>query len=875
MATLHREVINCEFPVLDDTLLEQFVCGIRDLHLEWRLLAHSEITVPIAVNEAKADEMAERSTVQIQLYLAAASSGLKLAAVNHQGIPEEEVDEGSEGIDCLKTQSAKWPQEGCLSCEGNHYRSNCHFKIAICRCCCRKGHLASVCHASMPTPSQAGDSYGEKNVVTKNYQHVLALEFAVKKINENPFILPNVTLGFHIYDIYSDARLTYQATMQLICTKNKFIPNYECGLNDKLSAIIGGLRSDTSHLISNVLGIYKTPQLLYGSTLKRTNKTEFLSPYRMVPDDTIQYLGILQLLLHFKWIWIGFIADDKDNGEMFLKLMLPLFSERGICLAFTETCPENVSFEDYKEDIIRKGSEMYNKIMNSVATALIFYGEADSIIFLRWVLYFPEIEVSLCKPKGKVWIFTAQMEIKSLVYQWVWDIQVLHGALSFAIHSKDLQQFKLFIQERKPSSARGDGLITDFWEQAFRCVFPNTFSGQIEGDICSGEERLESLLGPFFELSMTGHSYSIYNAVYAVAHALDALFVSTSKPRTMMKEEKIIKLNYQPWQLAFLSYLLGMSILDYCSYFLDGHFYLEDAAECFHCQENHYPNKDNNLCIPKGIDFLSYEELLGIGLILGILSCSLITILVLGIFLKHHNTPIVKANNRNLTYILLVSLLLCFLCALLFIGKPTQVTCHLRQIIFAITFSVAVSCLLAKTMTVVLAFMATNPASKIKKWVGRKLATSTVLCCSLIQASICAMWVTTSPPFPSADTHSAPNEIVLQCSEGSDGMFYYVFGYLGFLACASFTVAFLARKLPDSFNEAKFITFSMLVFCSVWLSFVPTYLSTKGKYMVAVEIFSILASGAGLLGCIFFPKCYIILLKPKLNTREQLTRRNP
>ncbi|XP_029141729.1 vomeronasal type-2 receptor 26 [Protobothrops mucrosquamatus] len=685
--------------------------------------------------------------------------------------------------------------------------------------------------------------------------------------------------------------------------------------------------------------------------------------YSIVPNESSQYIGIIRLLQHFGWTWIGIFTTDNWNGERFLQIMESFLSQYGICSASVQRIPYLTHWDKFQE-MIEKAANIYNSIADEKINIFIVCGDSLTIAWVTTIIFTinPGPEQSFL---GKVWIMTAQIDYLLTGMQRKWDRQFFDGAIFFTIHSKQILEFNEFLKSIKPPWIQEDGFFPLFWEQVFDCSLPSARSTLVDNDICIEEKKLEDIPGSLFEMQLTGHSYSIYNAVYILAQALHTLFLFQSNHRHLWRPKLLDYEDAQPWQLhRFLKGMkfnnsLGDSLTFYDQKNMEGGFDIinivtfpnstfqrnkigkvdpdalsgkelvinedmivwhrsfnqvlpislcneychpgfqkrkdewkkfccYDCVPCpegkisnkidmvayFQCPEDQYANQERNGCLLKSINFLSYEEPLGYSLACLAIVFSLITTWVLGTFIKHKDSPIVKANNRDLTYTLLISLLFCFLCSFLFIGQPGRVTCLLRQSAFGLIFSLSISCVLAKTILVSLAFKATKPGSRMRTWVGKRLAVSIVLFCSLFQASICIVWLSTAPPFPELDVHSITEEMVLQCNEGSVVMFYCVLSYMALLSLASFIVAFQARKLPDSFNEAKFITFSMLAFCSVWVSFVPTYLSTRGKAMVAVEIFSILSSSAGLLGCIFFPKCYIIVFRPDLNNRDQLITRH-
>ncbi|XP_039769618.1 vomeronasal type-2 receptor 26-like [Ornithorhynchus anatinus] len=676
------------------------------------------------------------------------------------------------------------------------------------------------------------------------------------------------------------------------------------------------------------------------------DKVQFPSLYQVAPKFSSLPWGMVRLMVHFGWTWVGLEVSDDMKGERFLLDLPREMVRNSVCAAFTKKIPSG-KFNFYT------AQEIYSSVMATSAAVMAAYGDAESLNLLRFVIESFGLSKMVLITTFH-WDFTLSTTYETNSYDF-------HGTLTLANHAKEGPGFRDFLRTVKPAKYPEAIILKKFWESAFDCSFSLP---EMNGRKCSENASLEIMPVHIFSLTMSALSYSVYNAVYAVAHGLQNLLLSNSNLKSLENGDCLVP---HPWQVIFplaqeqvfathtlrggdysivsttFFKLISIGItnavlLEMLHEFLSKVQFDNPVGEPVFLDENYRstakfeilnfvisPNgtcelvkvremdpqapPDQDVFIseaiimwPRGSSQLQTlskkkeKQLHGHGAAgavdpdsentpsKGRLSAAIfVSGAQRGRFptrqlwfsrssLSTEIPPIVRANNRSLSFTLLLSLMLCFLCALTFIGQPTLASCLLRQMAFGIMFTVAVSSILAKTFTVVLAFRATSLGSRVRRWVGPRASTSTVLSCSLVQVTICMIWLGTAPPFLEVDVHSEPRLIIVECNEGSMTAFYCLLGYLGVLALVSFTVAFLARRLPDSFSEAKFITFGMLVFCIVRASFLPAYQSTKGKATVAVEI-SILASGAGLLSCIFIPKGYVILLRPDRNTREWLKRK--
>ncbi|XP_005154764.1 G-protein coupled receptor family C group 6 member A [Melopsittacus undulatus] len=306
--------------------------------------------------------------------------------------------------------------------------------------------------------------------------------------------------------------------------------------------------------------------------------------------------------------------------------------------------------------------------------------------------------------------------------------------------------------------------------------------------------------------------------------------------------------------------------------------------ECVYCPENHYSNQtdmdycyqcdnktywapiNSSTCYSKTILFLAWTDWFAIFLLLLSAFGVVLVLSISIIFTKNLSTPVVKASGGlTVCYIILFSHFLIFLSTTFFIDEPTEFKCKTRQALFGISFALCISCILIKSLKILLAFSFDPKLQNFLKCMYKPVPI--VVTCTGIQVIICTFWLIFRTPFVKQN-FSISRAIILECNEGSVLAFGIMLGYIAALAFICFIFAFKGRKLPENYNEAKFITFGMLIYFIAWIVFIPVYATTFGKYLPAVEIIVVLISNYGILCCMFLPKCYIIIYKQETNTKS-------
>lgn len=255
-----------------------------------------------------------------------------------------------------------------------------------------------------------------------------------------------------------------------------------------------------------------------------------------------------------------------------------------------------------------------------------------------------------------------------------------------------------------------------------------------------------------------------------------------------------------------------------------------------------------------------------------------VTIAVLGIiatffamivFIRHNNTPVVKASTRELSYVILVGMYLCHGCTFPLLAMPTQTSCLLTRIMPAFSFSMIYASLVTKTNRIarILAGSKKRIITKKPRFMsGTAQVVITWLLIS-VESGIIATMLFLEPAdkmysYPSLD------KVNLVCNTTPLSIIVPL-GFDFFLIAMCTVYAVKTRNVPENFNEAKFIGFTMYTTLVIWIAFVPIYFGSNSKVITMCLCISFSAIVALVL--LFFPKLYIILFRPEKNNRSAFT----
>ncbi|KAF6726107.1 Metabotropic glutamate receptor 3 [Oryzias melastigma] len=738
----------------------------------------------------------------------------------------------------------------------------------------------------------------------RGIQRLEAMLLALDEINASDRILPGLQLGAHILDTCSKDTYALEQSLDFVRASLTKVhdPGFICPDGSRpiqkevplaISGVIGGSYSDVSIQVANLLRLFQIPQISYASTsAKLSDKTRYDYFARTVPPDFYQAKAMAEILRYFNWTYVSTVASEGDYGETGIDAFQQEARTRQICIATSAKVSRSMNRQGY-ENVIRALQQKSN-----AKVVLLFTRSEDARELL---------------------VAAARMNVS---FTWVasdgWGAQesvvrgsemAADGAFTLELASYPIREFEDYFTKLNPYTNTRNPWFREFWEHKFAC--------RLEEHGCSDRSLRD---GTFEQESKI---MFVVNAVYAMAYALhnmrQAVCSNMSKVCDAMKpgngrrfyKEFILKTKFEaPFRPADTDSMVrfdsfGDSISRYNIFHYhkeEGKFtykkqcsdpcrknevksmqpgdvccwicipcqpyqYLQDEFTCADCSFGQWPLANLTGCYELPEEYIRWEDAWAIGPVT--ISCLgiLCTLSVVGLFLKHNETPVVKASGRELTYILLLGVLMCYSITFIYIAKPSTAVCTLRRLGLGTSFAVCYSALLTKTNRIARIFSGVKDGAQRPRFISP--ASQVAICGALIscQLLVAVIWLLVEVPGVRKEvTPDRRNVVTLKCNSRDTSMLMSLtYNCILIILCTVY--AFKTRKCPENFNEAKFIGFTMYTTCIIWLAFQPIFYVTASDYRVQTTTMciSVSLSGSVVLGCLFAPKIHIILFQPQKN----------
>ncbi|KAG1935874.1 G-protein coupled receptor family C group 6 member A-like [Pimephales promelas] len=759
--------------------------------------------------------------------------------------------------------------------------------------------VLNSCHSKVQT-LQVRERPEKYNCTELNFLSLvrtLAVVHTIETINNSSF-LPGVRLGYYICDTCSDASKAIQSTEHLLAVNGTLPVQCEVLERPNVKAIIGARFSEDSLAVARLLSLYMVPQISTTSSAQTlSDRVRYPAFLRTIPSDIYQTKALANFMKRFHWDWVGVVYGDDDYGKNALQSFLADAEDADICQAFKEALPHYLAHDEIDKRI----QEVAETIRSSEAKVV--------LLILKEELVSKLFKEMIRQNISRTWIASDAWSMSRNISR-MDGINGVGDIFGFTFITGPNPGFKEFLQQLTlaPGSVnlfleeyKQLGKDTDFLTEAVD--ISTTYGERLavwsiayalkrllncsETD-CPGERDFPpwKLLKELKRVNFTMDSQPFY--FNASGNFMNGYDLINWQPQESTGQRRFVVVGYykltkkevdieapitwsNPNNTVPVSMcsaicppgtakkLLKTACCHNCIQCLEGTYSNEtNLPNCLPCEKGTWSLKGWTSCKAKEEDYWKWDGSHAIVLLTFTALGYLLLFCTLIIFLVFCGKPVMNQAGGNVCFVIIAGLALSYTSVILFIGKPNIHICRGRQILYALGFSLTVSCILVKALRTFVSFIPFQ-LGRVKRSYNPPVI---ITCSTLIQAIICVFWMIFDSPAVETIESDQSMLIMIQCNEGSGIGFAIMLCYIALLALICFLLAFKGRKVPQRFNETGHIILSMLVYLFVWVCFTPVYIG-KINERYSIQAAAILVSCYGIIFCHFAPKWYMALCKKK------------